>query len=187
MTASVTAKSIHELRRADGPLFIRNNSDKLVTIRQDFHDVKVNIELPPHTTDILPSPRALEIRGVQMLLMSGQLTISTDEDMQNEITLQVGEANRVGADRVGALLGEGKELTVESSITNRTLTEKACAECGEYNPKTGALVRGRVLQSTGDVKNGVVPLCELHKHLVGQFIAHPREDGSFEFKKVQIG
>ena len=90
--------------------------------------------------------------------------VSTDEAMEDEITLMMGNAIKATDEQMANLRGE-----VEEPNTGKDLVEKACLQCGETDPKSGVVTRGRVFQSAREIKDGVAPLCADHADMAALF------------------
>ena len=88
-TPTQQRKSLRQLRESDGTLFAKNNTPHKVTCNTDT----VSFELEPKGFDdsirIVPK-ECLNVPGFQRLWMKKHITISDDEEMENEITLLMG-------------------------------------------------------------------------------------------------
>src|ERR1700712_1093180 len=82
-------KSLRALRESTGTLFAKNNTPHKITCNSDT----ISFELEPAGFDdsirIVPK-EALNQPGFQRLWMKKHVTISDDEEMENEITLLMG-------------------------------------------------------------------------------------------------
>ncbi|QDH91735.1 hypothetical protein SEA_PHRAPPUCCINO_60 [Mycobacterium phage Phrappuccino] len=196
-TATPTPRTIAELRKHDGPIYMANNTANRVHCHEQLGDHRVDFELDPvggeDSIQMVPK-MALEVRGIQKMWRNGDLTVSTDESMEEQITLLIDRNIKTPQDRLNGIMaasGDGATLQVEGSANGKNLTEKACLECGAYDPKTGVLLRGRVVMRVSDVEEGVAPLCATHQHLSTQWagrqvLADTDETPHWEFDKVSL-
>ena len=197
MTLPATEKkmmTLPELRKFEGQLFIMNTTNKFMTFNSAPHaEPQVHFELEPagepDSITFLPKA-ALDLRGLQKLWMKGEVIISTDPDMEEQILLM--NAKSVGAtqERMNEILGVQTE-----NHNHRDLVEKACLVCGQYgrdqyNQPTGVIVRGRVFQSRRQVKEGQPPLCPEHTgeahNYVPRLVSEKGEE-HWEFDSVKMG
>jgi len=195
-TATPTARTIHELRTFDGPLFIANNTPNLVTLRGEVNDKKLDFELYPkgHPDSVMMLPKAaLEMRGLQKMWLRGDITVSTDEAFEDQIALLLNQSIRAPQERLDAIMarsGDASEVQVQGSASNNAMMEKPCLQCGHVDPRSGVIDRGRVIQTLHDVKEGVPPLCGTHAEMATQFTPRPVTDAAgnqtWEFDKVTI-
>ena len=88
-TSTQDRKSLRELRESTGTLFAKNNTATKITCNTE----EVSFELEPAGYDdsirIVPK-ECLNVPGFQRLWMRRAVTISDDEEMENEITLLMG-------------------------------------------------------------------------------------------------
>ena len=81
MTAATapSIRTIHELKKYDGPLYIANNTPFKITCRDNIGDTRVDFELEaqghPDSVMILPKG-ALDVRGIQKMWLNGEVTVS---------------------------------------------------------------------------------------------------------------
>lgn len=159
--------TLPELRKHDGTLYIKNNTPHQMSFHQRIGEGMVDFELSPAGTpdSVAHLPKlALEMRGLQKMWLKGSITVSTDESMEDHITLLMGQSIAATDEQMSTLRGE-----VTESSSGRDLVEKACLQCGETDPKSGVVVRGRVFQSARDIKEGVAPLCADHADMAALF------------------
>lgn len=159
--------TLAELRKHDGQLYIKNNTPHVVSFHQRIGEGTVDFDLSPVGTpdSVAHLPKlALEMRGLQKLWLRGSVTVSTDESMENEITLLMGQSLAATDEQMANLRGE-----ITESGSGRDLAEKACLQCGQTDPQSGVVTRGRVFQSAREVKDGVPPLCTDHADMVALF------------------
>jgi len=196
VTTATIPKTLHELRNYDGPIWLANRTNKKITCRQKFGNDQVDFELEPEGDEqsiVLIPKLALDVRGIQKLLMTGELEVSIDPSMEQKVELLMNQHAQTPEDRlrqIAEFSGEGTTLTMDNP-NSKSMVEKACLECGAYDPKTGALMRGRVFQTVQEVKDGIPPLCSVHKHLQSQYVSRVVSDGQgnqrYEFDKVTVG
>jgi hypothetical protein len=63
-------------------------------------------------------------------------------------------------------------------------------KCGQRDPQTGVVSRGRVIQTRRDVKDGIPPLCADHQSQRHQFVPRlvsEKGEEHWEFDAVQLG
>lgn len=193
-TAPTNLRTIHELRKYDGPLYIANNTPNRVICHEQLGDKRVDFELDPKgdTDSVMMLPKlALEVRGIQKMWLRNDVIISTDEAMEDQIALLLNQSVQAPQERLDAVMaraGEGSPK-VEESITSKALVERACLQCGHTNHE-GMIDRGRVIQPLRDVNDGVPPLCPSHTDLATQFTPRPVFDSegnqSWEFDRVVV-
>lgn len=180
--------TLPELRKFEGQLFIQNNTPQYITFRDRIGEQTVDFELEaagePDSVAFLPK-LALDMRGLQKLWMKGSVSISTDPDMENQIMLMNARAVGASEQRMQEIMGKQTE-----TANHRDLEEKMCLICGQRNPQTNVIIRGRVLQSRRQVKDGEPPLCGEHQDDKHQFVPRlVQEKGEeyWEFDRMQLG
>lgn len=159
--------TLPELRKHDGSLYIKNNTPHQMSFHQKIGEGTVDFELSPAGTpdSVAHLPKlALEMRGLQKMWVKGSITVSTDEAMEDHITLLIGQSIAASDEQMANLRGE-----VTESSSGRDLVEKACLQCGETDPKSGVVTRGRVFQSAREIKDGIAPLCANHADMAALF------------------
>ena len=182
-------QTLPELRRHDGPLFVRNNTRNQVHIHTVIGAgpmaTRISLELAPagEMDSIASLPKeCLEVRGFQRLWMRQALTVSADPGMEDEITLLMNQHVKAPEDRLVEIMNSGRPInnegkpveptiTVNTSNVSRALVEKPCLQCGRVDPKTGVIIGGRVIQSATDDRGGVPPLCDEHVDMTHLFVA----------------
>lgn len=188
------AMTLPELRKFDGQLFIQNNTSNYLTFHEKMGDKSVDFELEPIGDPMFPNPDsiaflpklALDMRGLQKLWMKGAVTISTDPDMEDKIMLANARAVGASESRMRELMGRQTE-----SNTNSQIQEAMCLVCGQRNPQTGVIQRGRVMQSRRQIKEGNPPLCPDHLDQASFYIprqvsdAQGNESWVFDSMKIQ--
>ena len=162
--------SFAELRRSDEDIFIRNMTDKPISIRdhRKQNEFDMLLERAGDDGDIQHLPReALRAPGLRRLVLRGDVIISNDPEMEERIDVQAQIGLTSEEDRQAAILAK-----VEKSAANRDLTPRNCLECGVI-----------MFQNAQQIKQGVAPLCDSHKHAEGMYITSTRmgEDGTEEY------
>ena len=194
--AKTQAKTMQELRKHDGPLYVQNMTHMKVNVHEDIGEKHVAFELSPagHPDSIAVMPKlALEVRAIQRMWRQGKLTVSTDEAMEDQISLLMDNAIASSVSARSALTGldaEGNPITAQLQGNNRSreMVEKACLECGKTNT-FGEIIVGRVFQSAAEATRGTPPLCEVHADNVSKWV--PRQvldkgEESWTFDKVDL-
>jgi len=166
--APSTPKTLPELRKYDGTLWVRNNSPfKQYNIRTNVGEQKIDIELAPagkpDSIAMLPKA-ALELRGFQRAWLRGTITVSADPEIEDEITLLMNQHVKASEDQLASYMG-----AVDSSNVVRELLEKPCLQCGRIN-REGVIEGGRVVQSAIEARSGTPPLCEIHNNMSHMFV-----------------
>lgn len=159
--------TLPELRKHEGSLYIKNNTPHHMSFHQRIGEGNVDFELSPSGTpdSVAHLPKlALEMRGLQKLWMKGSITVSTDEAMEDHITLLMSQSIAATEEQMANLRGE-----VEQPNTGKDLVEKACLQCGQTDKTSGVVTRGRVFQSAREIKDGVPPLCTAHADMAALF------------------
>lgn len=167
-TATSSSKTLHELRNFDGTLYVKNNSPYVqYNIRHTVGTDSVDLELAPagrpDSVAILPKI-ALELRGLQRAWLRGTISVSTDPEMENEISLLMNQHVKASEERLAEVM-----TSVDNSNTVRELIRKPCLQCGRIN-REGVIEGGQVTQSASDVKSGTPPLCEIHNNMAHMFV-----------------
>ena len=150
--------SIAELRNYDGPLWVENMTLNYISVNQKFgrDDVRFHLEPKGQSGCIDEMPKlALSIAGFRKMILRGDVRVSTDENMQERIELQIQQD--IEAEKLRAA---GVLETVQENGSSRDLVEKTCLHCGAM-----------IFQSVKDIKAGVHPLCPTHTDLSHQYPA----------------
>ncbi|HNO39835.1 MAG TPA: hypothetical protein PKL71_05430, partial [Marmoricola sp.] len=172
MTApTATPRSIHQLRSYDGPLYVANNTMNKITCHERLGDKRVDFELDPkgEPDSMMVLPKlALDVRGIQKLWMAGDITVSTDDAFQNQISLLMNQNLRAPEDRVAQIMGAAGEenppaVSIEQSSTNNHLVVRPCQVCGHVDSVSGVIDRGQVTLTLREANDGKVPLCAAHE------------------------
>jgi hypothetical protein len=195
--ARAKAKTLAELRKFDGPLYVQNNTPFKVNAHDDIGDKRFVLELAPagdpDSIAVLPKI-GLESRSIQRMWIAGKLSVSQDDRMEDQIALMMGgvltDDQRIASINVPDF--DGKTITPEvtGGNTHKGFVEKPCLVCGAYNRQTGLLESGRVTQTIADEKNGVPPLCGQHAGLISSYVPRQVSDKGvehWEFDRMEIG
>ncbi|ACH62116.1 hypothetical protein MYRNA_115 [Mycobacterium phage Myrna] len=187
-TPTAQRKSLRQLRESSGTLFAKNNTPHKITCNTE----QVSFELEPAGYDdsirIVPK-ECLNVPGFQRLWMKKHVTISDDEEMENEITLLMGGQVEVSSIKpVQVQLEDGTWVEQEATIvqpqgsnamtvpvdndpTSRTYGQTKTTRC---------IVGGeQIFQSERDVAEGVAPLCPEHQSESHRVVSTPQADGSW--------
>ena len=190
-------KTLQELRKYDGPLYIQNHTHMKVNVHEDIGEKHVAFELDPagHPESIAVMPKlALEVRAVQRMWRQGKISVSTDESMEDQITLLMDNAIASSVHARSAMTGldaDGKPIQAQLQGGNQTrdMVEKPCLECGRKN-QFGEIVNGRVFQSAMEANRGVPPLCDIHAENFTKWVPRQVQDKKgeegWEFDKVDL-
>lgn len=192
-TPTAQRKSLRALRESTGTLFAKNNTPHKITCNTE----QVSFELEPAGRDdsirIVPK-ECLNVPGFQRLWMKRHVTISDDEDMENEITLLMG--NQVEQAPKAQVQGEdGTWREVEAQVL--TPAGKNSMTMGvDENPASrtyGQPIQQRciiggeaIFQTEQDKIDGVPPLCPEHEGERGRVIATPQSDNTWNFQLLSI-
>ena len=150
--------SIAELRNFEGPLWVENMTLNYISVNQKFgrDDVHFHLEPKGESGSIDEMPKlALSIAGFRKMIMRGDVRVSTDENMQEKIELQIQQDIEAEKLRAAGILE-----TVQENGSNRDLVDKTCLHCGAM-----------IFQTVKDIKAGVHPLCPTHADLSHQYLA----------------
>jgi hypothetical protein len=168
--------TLPELRKHDGSLYIKNNTPHQMSFHQKVGEGEVDFELTPAGTpdSVAHLPKlALEMRGLQKMWMKGSVTVSTDEAMEDHISLLMGQSIAATEEQMATLRGE-----ITEPNTGKDLVEKACLQCGATDPQSGVVTRGRLFQSAREIKEGIPPLCPSHIDMVALFPGYLTTDAN---------
>lgn len=159
-----------DLRDYNGPLYVRNNSSTFIS----FDDNKGNIfSLQQKGKDDSIAVLPLEVAkhpGIQKLWRRGDLTVSTDPAIEEELTLA---ETRFLANEAA------KKADIESKMDPQSgdsdMIPVDCLHCGQLTFITA-----------GEKKRGNQPtLCESHKHLSSQFVMEHYYDDKTSSEQVK--
>lgn len=191
--------TIRELRAFEGPLYVRNNDpQRQFSCHQQLGEHRVDFDLGPKGNikgdDITFFPKlALEIRGIHRAIFRGAITVSSDEAMEDEIMLAMGQHMHTSEDQLQELLAP---LTPGNNA--RDVVPMPCCECGSYtidpmtNQPSDVIQGGQVFQSYEEYKTGKPPLCPMHESQSHLWASSMTEDPAtgfrdWVFEKVAAG
>lgn len=192
-TPTAERKSLRQLRESTGTLFAKNNTPHKITCNTD----KISFELEPAGYDdsirIVPK-ECLNVPGFQRLWMRKAITVSDDEDMENEITLLMGgQVEKIVKAQVQAEDGTWSEVTptigpiqgkdsfsvaVDTDETSRTYGQALTTRC--------ILGGEQIFQTQKDIDEGAPPLCDIHKADSHKVVSTPQSDGSWTHQVVAM-
>jgi hypothetical protein len=166
----LTLKQLRELRKSEDLLYVRNNTPNLITCNRDReHPFHIEPAGQSGSIQILPK-EVLDLPRFQKLWMKKAVTVSNDEGMEQQIHLLMGGELKLSQERMDELMGK-----VDSSNTTKSLEERRCLVCD-----------GRVYMSEASLRDGALPLCELHESDSRHFIAEAQPDGGYAYSRVTI-
>lgn len=192
-TPTAQRKSLRELRESTGTLFAKNNTPHKITCNTDT----ISFELEPAGYDdsirIVPK-EALSQPGFQRLWMKRHVTISDDEEMENEITLLMGgqvqvvhKAQVQNEDgtwtevepEIGPPKGhDSLQVSVDNDPKSRTYGQAIQPRC---------LIGGEaVFQTEKQIEDGQPPLCPEHQSQTNEVVSTPQADGSWTHQRVAL-
>ena len=176
MTDTATPRKITmgDLRNSDATFYVRNDSPKTLTCNEGKD---IRFILGPKGADdsvqILPPAVALQ-PGFQRAWLRGDVTISDDPEMQNEILFQAERRSLADIARANEV-----QAVVEPSSASKSMVERLCLVSGE-----------RVFLTEQEVKDLVPPLAERFKDQAHLWIPTevPGKDGEIEtvWKKSEV-
>lgn len=186
-TPTAQRKSLRQLRESTGTLFAKNNTPHKITCNTDT----VTFELEPKGFDdsirIVPK-ECLNVPGFQRLWMKKHVTISDDEDMENEITLlmggqteqtikpvqyqdEKGQWHEVEAQMLQAQGKNSLSVAVDDDPDSRTYGQAITSRC---------IIGGeQIFQRESDIAEGAPPLCPEHQNESHRVVSTPQADGSW--------
>lgn len=192
-TPTAQRKSLRELRESTGTLFAKNNTPHKITCNTDT----VSFELEPAGYDdsirIVPK-ECLNVPGFQRLWMRNAISVSDDEEMENEITLLMG-GQVAYAPKAQVQDEKGNWSEVEAvieqpagtnSITMAVDTDENSRTFGEPIKERCIIGGEPIYQRESDIKDGVPPLCELHAGEQHRVVSTPQADGSWTHQVVAV-
>ncbi len=150
--------SLAELRKYDGTLWVENLTHKFISVHQDFGSERVSFDLQPHGEpgyiDEMPK-LALNLQNFRKMILRGDLRISTDENMIEQVELQIQSQIEAEKIRQSGLLAQ-----VQENSSAKDLEQSTCLTCGAM-----------IFQTNKAKKEGTPPLCPVHQDQASQFIA----------------
>lgn len=192
-TSTQDRKSLRELRESTGTLFAKNNTATKITCNTE----EVSFELEPAGYDdsirIVPK-ECLNVPGFQRLWMRRAVTISDDEEMENEITLLMGgqvaytpKVYTVGKD--GAPVEVDAEFTEDPGKRDIVMKESGDPTGRDYQIQSEqrCLVSGQpVYMTQKQIDEGEPPLHPDHASERGRIVSTPQPDGTWTHQLVDI-
>ena len=178
-------KSLRELRKSDATLFCKNNTANKITCNS--HEVQ--FELDPFEIAIMPK-ECLSVPGLQRLWMRKAVTISDDEEMENEIILHMGGIVEMPAIRPVQVMRDDGTWVMETpkleEISGRNDITMKVDERGQ--PITAKCVIGGepVYQTAQQIGEGAPPLCPIHEAESYKIVSVQNQDGSWSHKLPTI-
>lgn len=159
--------SLRHLRKSENVLYAKNNSGNKITCREFNGQIKVDFDLDPQEMAIIPK-EALYVPGFLRLWMKGAVTVSDDDEMENELLLSMDGL-------VTAQQNERKRVmeTMNEPASHNDIEQKLCLVGQEP-----------VFQRSKDTTSGVPPLCDLHKHQAAEFVPTQQPNGSWTFQRA---
>jgi hypothetical protein len=191
-----TVMNLRELRQYEGTLYVQHNDpQRQFSCHQALGEHRVDFDLGPagrgDDVGILPK-LALEIRGIQRAWKRGVITISKEEDMDEQIDLMMQTHGSYAEDVLASL-----QVQVTPSNNERDIVTQPCVRCGrwgrdQYGATTPVVEGGKSMMTYADYKGGRPPLCEAHvneEHLwVGTLITNPQTgQQGWEFQSRIVG
>lgn len=191
-----TVMTLRELRQYEGTLYVKHNDPlRQFSCHQALGEHRVDFDLGPagRGDDVCIMPKlALEIRGIQRAWKRNVITISKEEDMDEQIDLMMQTHGSYAEDVLSSL-----QVQVEPSNNERDILTQPCLRCGrwgrdQYGAVTPVVEGGKSMMTYADYKGGRPPLCEAHvneEHLwVGTLITNPQTgQQGWEFQSRIVG
>jgi len=191
-----TMMSLRELRKYDGELYVKHNDPhRQFSCHQALGEKRVDFDLGPagrpDAMCMLPK-LALEIRGIQRAWMRGTITISTDNEMQDEIEMMMAQHASYADETLAAL-----RAPLQPSNNEKDIVTRPCLRCGrwgrdERGMPTLGIEGGQSMMTYADYKGGRPPLCEAHQHeehlWVGSLVTNPQTgEQGWQFGSMVVG
>lgn len=211
-TPTAQRKSLRELRESTGTLFAKNNTLKKITCNTETTSFELDPKGGDNSITIVPK-ECLNVPGFQRLWMRGSISISDDEEMENEITLLMGGqvayvpkvfsetwsmADGVGKVEVEAQLqpaAESRDIVFKDNTAALTPDKQRYADVAAQS-RNYAIESGNTCIWTG-CKNptfiqqrfldeGEPPLCNDHADMKSQVASTPQPDGTWTHQPISI-
>lgn len=192
-TPTQERKSLRELRESTGTLFAKNNTATKITCNTD----KISFELEPAGQDdsirIVPK-EALNVPGFQRMWMRNAITISDDQEMENEIILLMG-GQVAYTPKVYTVDDKGESIEVEAEFTedpgkNDIIMKESGDPLGRnYSIQTEqkCIVSGQAVYMTEkQIEAGEPPLHPDYASERGRIVSTPSADGTWTHQLVNI-
>jgi len=182
----VQRKSLRDLRKSDATLFCKNNTGTIITC--NTKDLRFEIE--PFEITILPK-ECLDLPRMQKLWMRKAVTISDDEEMENNMILHMGGIVEMTGPRPVQVMRDDGTWTLETpkleEISERRDIVMKLDEKGQpITPK--CIIGGEpIFQTKQQLDDGQPPLCPLHENETHKIVSIQNQDGSWTHKLPTIG
>lgn len=163
-----TVMNLRELRQYEGTLYVKHNDpQRQFSCHQALGEHRVDFDLGPagRGDDVAILPKlALEIRGIQRAWKRKTITISKEEDMDEEIDLMMATHGSYAESVLAEL-----QVQVTPSNNERDILTRPCLRCGrwgrdQYGQSTPVVEGGSSMMTYADYKGGRPPLCTAHQH-----------------------
>jgi hypothetical protein len=188
-------KSLRELRESTGTLFAKNNTPHKITCNTDT----VTFELEPAGYDdsirICPK-ECLNQPGFQRLWMKKSITISDDEEMENEITLLMGGQVEVSGPKPVQVQKQDGTWTEEAPTVTEPPTSRDMAVAVDTDPASrtyGQAVTAKciiggeaIFQTSKAIEAGEPPLCPDHLGESHRIVSTPAPDGTWTHQVTTV-
>ena len=178
-------KSLRELRQSDATLFCKNNTDTKITCNAK----DLQFELDPFEIAIMPK-ECLSTPGMQRLWMRKAVTISDDEEMENEIILHMGGiVEMTGPRPVQVMRDDGTWAEETPKLEDISGSHDIIMKLNERGePETLKCVIGGepVYLTKQQLDEGNPPLCGIHASEAHKLISIQNQDGSWTHKLPTI-
>jgi hypothetical protein len=192
-TPTAQRKSLRQLRESDGTLFAKNNTPHKITCNTDT----VSFELEPAGYDdsirIVPK-ECLNVPGFQRLWMKKHVSVSDDEEMENEITLLMGgQVAFTPKAQVQAQDGTWSDVEADieapagdNSFSVAVDTDKGSRTYGQAQTPRCIVGGETIFQKQSQIDEGEPPLCPEHVSESFRVISTPQADGSWNHQLSSI-
>lgn len=184
-TEAPRRKSLRELRQSDATLFCKNNTGNKITCND--HDLK--FELDPFEIAIMPK-ECLNKSGMQRLWMRKAITISDDEDMENEIILHLGGIVELTGPRpIQVLKDDGTWVEETPKLVETSGSNDIVMKVNDQGvPESLKCVIGGepVYLTKQQLDEGTPPLCGIHAPEGHKLVSMQNQDGSWTHKLPTI-
>lgn len=206
-TPTTQRKSLRELRESTGTLWAKNNTNKRITCNTE----KVSFELDPAggvQDRMIVEKECLSVPGFQRLWMRGSVSITDDDDIENEIILRQGgiidykpkvfstdkEGNQIEVDAEMEASPQSRDMVFRDNTAERQGTARNPADFDTAKRYEISSNAGNACVFCGKptfiqqqfLDEGEPPLCGDHSHLKGQVASTPQPDGSYYHTPVEI-
>ncbi len=164
--------TLQALRKSDKILYARNVSDRPISCREKNGMINVDFMLEVGELAIIPK-EALHVRGFIKCWQRKELVISDDERMENEFLLDLD--GRVSESQK---MQETAMSMMQANPVGNDIQQVTCLMAHPGNDQVP------VIQRVADIRAGVPPLCDQHKHYAHMFVGTQQPNGSWTFNQV---